>query len=86
MTVKKKTYADGLKDAFEFINHHGISLVHGGKEPKMFLTFAFGNAQDDMKQSVTFTRKAETGIFFFLTDEQWKQLKEGAFDKEVKGI
>lgn len=74
--MKKKTYADGLRDAWELINKHGISVIPDQKDT-MFVTVSHGKSQDELRTSLTFFRPSETGILAWLPDAEWKKLKEG---------
>jgi hypothetical protein len=72
---KKKTYADGIKDAWEIFNKHGIGVMPGGEASKMFITVSYGESQDKLVSNVTFTRPSEDGILSWLPDKDWQELK-----------
>ena len=75
--MTKKTYADGLKDAWELFNNHGMSVIPDGKSSTMFVTVKSGNNIDELSSGITMSRKSECGILSWLADAEWELLKQG---------
>lgn len=73
--MKRDIRAETLKDVWNVINSHGISVIPADGDTVMDVTISHRGKENKLASNITFSRPSEIGILFWLPDKEWQVLK-----------